>query len=251
MADLVGTALESDVDPTAFELQYEERRIELAAGVAVTIRESNFHAQNANCVWPGTAVLADWLAEHPDAWLGRRLCELGAATGVLAVFLHRLVRHAPWLAQLTEAQRAVAAAPLDLTTSDYADDEIAGAIAHNSALNDVCPAPPHWPHTWGTPLPANLQRFEVIYANDILIYVSQYTNLVATIVALLRHGGPDTVMYLSCQRRITTERDFLALLEAAGGRYTVVGRKIYRIQYQPNDPHASATAGSMPDAANA
>jgi hypothetical protein len=212
-----------------FEQTYEERVVALAAGLAVRVRERAYHVHNANRVWPGTAVLAAWLAAHPDTWARppRPVLELGAATGVLSVFLTRLAADMAW----REAHGLGGDdGALALTTSDYADDEIGPAIASTFALNGL-PPPPHWAHTWGTlPLPPDLPRFRTIVANDVLLYVKQYPNLVATLVALLRHGGDGTAVVLSCQRRLgQADRDFLALMEAAGAHVAPVGPRIYRM----------------------
>lgn len=43
---------------------------------------------NANKVWPGTFILADFMSKHEGRYKGKgRILELGAATGALSIFL--------------------------------------------------------------------------------------------------------------------------------------------------------------------
>jgi hypothetical protein len=157
-----------------FSNEAEEATVVLG-GLPVRVRQRPFHPLNANAVWPGAVALAEWLAEHAAEKLaGRRVLELGAATGALAVF-------------------AVRACGLDVTTSDVDDGEVEEAVAENFALNGL-PPPKHVPHTWGNPLPPALASppFDVVIASDILLYVRAYPALVATLEALCapREGHP-------------------------------------------------------------
>lgn len=144
------------------------------AGLQIRLREKPFHPLNANAVWPGAHALADWVrANCAERLAGRRILELGAATGALAIF-------------------CVSACGLDVTTSDVDDDEVEAQVADNFRLNGLAP-PPHMPHTWGTPLPPTpATRFDVVLASDILLYVRAYPALVDTLEALCapRAGVP-------------------------------------------------------------
>ena len=52
------------------------------------IRETAFHPHNANFVWPGNNLIAEYLMQHSRSLLeGKRILELGSATGVLTVLL--------------------------------------------------------------------------------------------------------------------------------------------------------------------
>ncbi|KAF9593527.1 hypothetical protein IFM89_024020 [Coptis chinensis] len=46
-------------------------------GMDLLIREFSFHQLNANLLWPGTFVFAEWLVEHKTWLQGRRILELG------------------------------------------------------------------------------------------------------------------------------------------------------------------------------
>ncbi len=175
-----------------FANEAEESTVVLA-GLPVRVRQRPFHPLNANAVWPGTLVLAEWIAANAAERLaGRRILELGAATGALAVF-------------------CVRAHGLDVTTSDVDDGEVEEAVAENFTLNGL-PPPPHLPHTWGTPLPAHVLAapFDVVIASDILLYVRAYPALVDTLEALCapRDGHPvrhrSTTSALRHRRRVLT-----------------------------------------------
>ncbi|KAJ7536720.1 hypothetical protein O6H91_12G079400 [Diphasiastrum complanatum] len=91
---------------------------------------------------------------------------LGASgTGALAIFLKK-------------------AYLLDITTSDYDDEEIESNIAYNCKLNGVS-ALPHIKHNWGEPFPVRKPDWSLIIASDILLYTKQYENLIKSIKYLL------------------------------------------------------------------
>ncbi|KAF4401468.1 hypothetical protein G4B88_001662 [Cannabis sativa] len=102
---------------------FVERKHEFS-GMELTIREFSFHQLNANLLWPGTFAFVEWLVEHRSWIEGRRCLELGSGTGALAIFLRKLLH-------------------LEITTSDYADQEIEDNIAHNCKENGIIPALPH------------------------------------------------------------------------------------------------------------
>lgn len=113
------------------------------------IREFGFHQLNANLLWPGSFAFADWLVQHPHLIRNRRCLEIGryyystslsfdfcglklsfffsflvSGTGALAIFLKKEFN-------------------LDITTSDYDDQEIQDNIAHNCTANNITPSLPH------------------------------------------------------------------------------------------------------------
>jgi predicted nicotinamide N-methyase len=151
-----------------------EESVVTLGGVAIRLRERPFHPLNANAVWPGAHALAEWVRANAADKLAppRRVLELGAATGALAIF-------------------CVRACGLDVTTSDVDDGEVEQQVADNFRLNGLQP-PPHLAHTWGTPLPLDTPRFDVVLASDILLYVRAYPALVDTLEALCapRAGVP-------------------------------------------------------------
>ena len=119
-------------------------------GVQLSIQERPFHALNANAVWPGTHVLAEWVLANREALAGRRIIELGSATGALSIFCTKL-----------------GLGPL--VTSDVDDGEVEHAVAANFRLNGLEP-PPHAAHTWGSPLPPVARTpFDYVIASDILL----------------------------------------------------------------------------------
>ncbi|XP_010262855.1 PREDICTED: uncharacterized protein LOC104601265 isoform X2 [Nelumbo nucifera] len=116
-------------------------------GMELLIREFSFHQLNANLLWPGTFSFADWLVEHPSWLQHQRIIELGSGTGALAIFLRKSFG-------------------VDITTSDFDDEEIEKNIAHNCRVNGIIPALPHIRH------------------------VKQYPNLIKTLSFLLKSYKP-------------------------------------------------------------
>lgn len=204
------------------------------AGVSLRVLERPFHPLNANAIWPGTYVLAEWAAANAELLRGRRVLELGSATGALALY-------------------CVLGLDLDVTTSDVDDDEVESAIAATFALNglvrcsapagncalsdsrrrvlSVQPPPPHLPHSWGTPLPPHAP-FDAVLASDILLYTKAYPALVATLQALCApsQGRPKgAIFYRSWQRRLKESEEFFELIRRAGFSCEHLGRLVFRI----------------------
>ncbi|XP_047323036.1 uncharacterized protein LOC124926783 isoform X3 [Impatiens glandulifera] len=121
---------------------FEERRHHFP-GMELLIREFSFHQLNANLLWPGSLNFAEWLVQNKSWVEGRRIIELGSGTGALAIFLQKSFQI------------------LNITTSDYDDQEIEDNIAHNCRVNGVVPVLPHIKH------------------------VKQYDNLIKTLSFLL------------------------------------------------------------------
>lgn len=55
----------------------------------IRIRELSFLAKNANFVWPGASHLAAFLLPRFPTLVGKRILELGSATGCLSIFLRK------------------------------------------------------------------------------------------------------------------------------------------------------------------
>uniref|UniRef100_A0A1J3FJK9 Protein N-methyltransferase nnt1 n=2 Tax=Noccaea caerulescens TaxID=107243 RepID=A0A1J3FJK9_NOCCA len=113
----------SDGETTEASQSFVERNHKFP-GIEVHIREFGFHQLNANLLWPGTFAFADWLVQHPHLVQSRRCLEIGSGTGALAIFLKKEFN-------------------LDITTSDYDDQEIEDNIAHNCNANNIVPSLPH------------------------------------------------------------------------------------------------------------
>ncbi|KAK9830184.1 hypothetical protein WJX72_010177 [[Myrmecia] bisecta] len=146
-----GQEAASDEEP---EWSYES--FQIPGGMELRLRTFGFHPRNANFVWPGNAQLMEWLDTNQHLLAGKRILELGSATGLLAIFMTMR----GW----------------QVTTSDSEADGslVAANIAHNFQLNSIAAAP-HIQHDWGTAFPAAASptsAFDVIVANDILIYVN-------------------------------------------------------------------------------
>ncbi|KAL1368627.1 hypothetical protein HN51_022791 [Arachis hypogaea] len=148
---------------------YVERKHQFP-GMELVVREFSFHQLNANLLWPGTFAFAEWLVQNRSCIEGRHAIELGSGTGALAIFLRKMYN-------------------LDITTSDYADQEIEDNIAHNCRSNEI-PVIPHIKHTWGEKFPNTDPDWDLIIASDILLYVKQYANLIQTISFLLKCYKP-------------------------------------------------------------
>ncbi|KAH8505977.1 hypothetical protein H0E87_012987 [Populus deltoides] len=165
-----------------------ERR-HIFPGMELLIREFSFHKLNANLLWPGTFAFAEWLVQNRSLVEGRHCIELGSGTGALAIFLRKSFH-------------------LDITTSDYNDQEIEENIAHNCRVNGVTPVLPHIRRyqvgviihmvtfflcddyerhdSWGDTFPAADPDWDLVIASDILLYVKQYPNLIKTLSFLLK-----------------------------------------------------------------
>ncbi|GKA93149.1 hypothetical protein Tco_0815135 [Tanacetum coccineum] len=114
-------------------------------GMELVIREFSFHQMNANLLWPGTFAFVD------------------CGTGALAIFLNKLYQ-------------------VDITTSDYDDQEIEDNIAHNCTINGVSPVLPHIKQSdsWGDPFPIPCPEWDLIIASDILLQL-WFSNLSSSI----------------------------------------------------------------------
>uniref|UniRef100_A0A7N0T3F0 Uncharacterized protein n=2 Tax=Kalanchoe fedtschenkoi TaxID=63787 RepID=A0A7N0T3F0_KALFE len=156
----------SDDDNSEAQQHFVERKHNFP-GMDLTIREFSFHQLNANLLWPGTFAFADWLVQHRSCLQGRRIIELGSGTGALAIFLRKSF-------------------DVDITTSDYNDQEIEENIAYNCEANGIVPALPHLKHSWGDAFPNTSPGWDLVLASDILLYVKQYPNLIKTLSFLLK-----------------------------------------------------------------
>jgi len=143
-------------------------------GMVLKIREFEFHQVNANLLWPGTCMFSEWLFNHLGLLNGRRILELGSGTGALTIFLKKAFN-------------------LDITTSDYDDEEIEHNIAFNCQANGVAVSP-HIRHTWGDDFPVDKPGWDLILASDILLYVKQYPNLITTLTFLLLRWNPQCTL---------------------------------------------------------
>ncbi|XP_011624763.1 uncharacterized protein LOC18437959 isoform X2 [Amborella trichopoda] len=184
---------------------YVKRKHYFPGGMELFIREFSFHFLNANLVWPGTFAFADWLAERHSWLIGRRVLELGSGTGALSIFLRKSFE-------------------VDITTSDFDDEDIEENIAHNCELNGV-PMLPHIRH------------------------VKQYPNLIKTLCFLLKTYKPKggetrttfklgsdvevapPVFLMSWRRRIGKEDEalFFSRCEESGLDVEHMGSRVYCI----------------------
>ncbi|XP_057520013.1 protein N-terminal and lysine N-methyltransferase EFM7 isoform X1 [Amaranthus tricolor] len=197
-------------------------------GMELIIREFSFHQFNANLLWPGTFAFAEWLVQH-RAWIeGKHIIELGSGTGALAIFLKKMFQ-------------------IDITTSDYNDQEIEDNISYNCMINGITPALPHVKHTWGDDFSNVNPIWNLVIASDILLYVKQYPNLIKTISFLLKsyqpkenmlapHNEqddvlPDPAFLMSWRRRIGKDDEalFFKGCEEAGLQAKHLGSRVYCI----------------------
>jgi predicted nicotinamide N-methyase len=228
---------ESD-DAASTSCCYEIQSVELA-GCQLKIRQFDYHSHNANRVWPGTFVLADYLLSSSGSGWGRVL-ELGTATGLLAI-------------RLTRADESCCTF---IATSDVQDedDQVAANVRFNYQLNGIDDesAPLHIPHTWGTgwkqsverqieriqsdgsestkneDLVSSLLSFDTIVASDILLYVSAYPALVQTLQEVMPSDQQKFVM--SWNRRMKESAEFFQLMTQAGFHSEHQGKCVYIFQ---------------------
>ncbi|KAF3449558.1 hypothetical protein FNV43_RR10287 [Rhamnella rubrinervis] len=221
-------------EKTKTQQSFVERKHEFP-GMELVIREFSFHQLNANLLWPGTFVFAEWLIQNRQYIEGRRCIELGSGTGALAIFLRKSFQ-------------------FDITTSDYNDQEIEDNIAHNCRVNGITPILPHIKHSWGDEFPNPDPDWDLIIASDILLYVKQYPNLIKTLSFLLKsyklkdekevpqaknvHNGvlpegfPKPAFLMSWRRRIGKEDEslFFGGCEDAGLDVNHIGSRVYCIK---------------------
>ncbi|KAJ4456850.1 putative protein N-terminal and lysine N-methyltransferase EFM7 [Paratrimastix pyriformis] len=150
----------------------------------IAIRELQFHVVNAHKVWPFNERFMGWINRNQQYFQGKHILELGSGTGVLAIYMKKM----GW----------------DVTSSDYDDAEIEANIVFNATANHT--SFPHIRYTWGTPLPESLSggKFDLIVANDILLYVAQYDALMDSLKRLLWAAtvpGQPRPMALFCWHR--------------------------------------------------
>lgn len=218
----------SDEETTNTNENFVERSHQFP-GMELLVREFSFHQLNANLLWPGTFAFAEWLVQH-QSWIeGRRVLELGSGTGALAIFLKRLLQ-------------------LEITTSDYDDQEIEDNIAYNCKINGILTPLPHVKHTWGDAFPISNPNWNLVIASDILLYVKQYPNLIKTLSFLLKSyqprenlntslgkehddGLPWPAFLMSWRRRIGKDDEslFFKGCEDAGMEVRHLGSRVYCI----------------------
>ncbi|EOA21346.1 hypothetical protein CARUB_v10001709mg [Capsella rubella] len=227
----------SDGETTETSQSFVERNHQFP-GIELQIREFGFHQLNANLLWPGTFAFADWLVQHRHLLERRRCLEIGSGTGALAIFLKKEFN-------------------LDITTSDYNDQDIEDNIVHNCIANEIIPALPHIKHTWGDEFPIAEPDWDLIIASDILLYVKQYPNLIKSLTFLLKtykptkaicstecklNVGADTelprpVFLMSWRRRIGKDDEslFFTGCEEAGLQVNHLGNRVYCIKLGENN----------------
>ncbi|XP_021906331.1 EEF1A lysine methyltransferase 3 isoform X2 [Carica papaya] len=221
----------ADEQTTETSLSYVERRHQFP-GMELIIQEFSFHQLNANLLWPGTFAFAEWLVQNPSCIKGRRCIELGSGTGALAIFLRKSF-------------------DLDITTSDYDDQEIEENIAHNCSKSNII----FLTDSWGDTFPIADPDWDLVVASDILLYVKQYTNLTKSLSFLLKAYKPSDnksfivviilsfnlsgiwmnlpkpAFLMSWRRRIGKEDEslFFAGCEKAGLEVKHIGSRVYCI----------------------
>ncbi|OQR91999.1 hypothetical protein ACHHYP_20157 [Achlya hypogyna] len=203
---LGGLFATSDSEDEGFVNEYETQDIFIGED-KYAIRQFSFHEANANKVWPGMFNLASFIDSHKARYGNGTILELGAATGALAIHLRANPRQ------------------YDVITSDMADDgTIAANIEFNSALNGQ-QVGAHYAHTWGTGWKGpDSVRF--VIASDILLYVSAYPALVATLLEIFENEAT-TEFLMSWKRRIADSALFFRLMDDAGFQMHHHGACIY------------------------
>jgi len=231
---------DSDEESQTQELDrcFEVQEVTLV-GESLQVRQSAYHSHNANCVWPGTFNLAEYLLARYESTNGRfrqnwgSVLELGTATGVLAIRLARAsVRYSVHDRECDGGDCVCD----DIVTSDVDDDdEVEDQVTYNFNLNgfeNESERPVHVPHTWGTGWKQCAARkgleskvFDTVIASDILLYVSAYPALVQTLTELLAH--PKTKFVMSWNRRMKESKDFFDRMQTAGFECKHEGKCVY------------------------
>jgi len=141
----------------------------------------------------------------------QKILELATGTGILSIFLKMK--------------------GLDITSSDYNDESIEKNVRFNASLNGV--EFPHIPYTWGESLPISMTNtvFDVIFANDCLIYDKQYDNLATSVKMLLQCDVERrSKFYLSSKRKLKVKPTFFEVLDKHNFVTTLVGPRIWELK---------------------
>lgn len=241
-SSLFGDASDKSSDEETNAQENFVKRTHQFPGMELVVREFSFHQLNANLLWPGTFAFSEWLVQHRSWVEGRCVLELGSGTGALAIFLKRFLQ-------------------LDITTSDYDDQEIEDNIAYNCKINGIIPPLPHAKHTWGDAFPIANPNWDLVIASDILLYVKQYPKLIKTLSFLLRSyqpagnantssqneqdGLPYPAFLMSWRRRIGKDDEslFFKGCEDAGLEVQHLGSRVYCINLSENCPQTTRKSG--------
>lgn len=183
----------------------------------VKIREFAFHSHNANFVWKGNEEFATWMLANKASLGTQRILELACGTGILSIFM----KLQGW----------------NITSSDYNDGVIDRNMTYNVVLNGLAgDAIPHIPFTWGDPFPESAGIFDVIIANDILIYQTTYALLARSLKEIMgRHPNASSVspdaprFILGHKRRVKASPSFFDVVTSEGLYWRKIANYIYEI----------------------
>jgi hypothetical protein len=237
----------------------------ILSGTPLQIREFAFHPTNANAVWRNNT-FSDFLTSPTllETLKDKNILELGSALGSLAILLTKFgVKNIftsdyddtfpPLLLSTEDIERKrrkrdhnnsqeielisddmynLLGKKIEISTeeqfSNNNNDFIEDNISFNFNLNGLVP-PTHIRHTWGWPIPIEMQyKFDIIIANDILLYVNSYPALILSLLSFMNKKS--CVLYLSWQRRMKESEQFFQLLDHFGFQTKHLGKKIYEIQ---------------------
>ena len=77
---------DNETDEPTFDNSYENQKLTIG-GLSLEIFQNSWHQTNANKVWPGTFLLAEFVRDRNERYNCGNVLELGSATGALAIFL--------------------------------------------------------------------------------------------------------------------------------------------------------------------
>ncbi|GMY25495.1 EEF1A lysine methyltransferase 3 isoform X3 [Fagus crenata] len=158
-------------ETTETQQSYEERRGGMNS-LEWNCSSENFHFISSMPIYSGqghlllqSAQLVDtyWCSLKETSWVQIPNTH---GTGALAIYLQKLFC-------------------LDITTSDYDDQEIEENIAHNCRANGITPILPHVKHTWGDTFPAADPDWDLIIASDILLWLKGRTEAFKFFIEIL------------------------------------------------------------------
>lgn len=184
----------------------------LLPGRIVRIREFTFHTHNANFIWKGNELFAQWVIDNKNKLVDKRILELASATGILSIFMKQ--------------------EGLDITSSDYDDPIIQENIEFNMELNQIEKGSVQYiPYNWGSQFDESYGAFDVVIANDIIIYEASYPLLASSIVMLsnllMKTKGTILHFYLGNTRRVKTNLSLFDIMKQHNFECEKVGSSIY------------------------